>query len=180
MADFDQIYWAHQPPETRALPTFDDETQRSAQAIQLAGQGFIVDVPIMIWLWDPLKCMQLRQSYAYTWVPSALQPPIAVAPGLVVPGQPVYDPNHPPPGSIKVSVDPNDYPPFDPAPVPTPVPVNTDVVGSPILGVPKMFYALGVATTWPDGSIATDARGKFLLHRVLGPMGASVWFEQVG
>ena len=98
MADFDQIYWAHQPPETRALPTIDDETLRTARAIELAGKGFIVDVPIMIWLWDALKCMQIRQSYGYTWVPSALQPPIAIAPGMSVPGQPVYDPAHPPAG----------------------------------------------------------------------------------
>jgi hypothetical protein len=180
MADFDQIYWAHQPPETRALPDIDDETQRTARAIELAGKGFIVDVPIMLWLWDALKCMQLRQSYGYVWVPSALQPPIAVAPGLVVPGQPVYDPLHPPPGSIVVSVDPADYPPFDPpAPPPIPPPVAADVVGNPILGMPKMFYALGAATTWPDGTLTTDSRGKFLLHRVVVLMGYSVWFEQV-
>ena len=99
---------------------------------------------------------------------------------MAVPGQPVYDPNKPPPGSIKVSVDPNDYPPYDPTPTPTPPSGNTDVVGPAILGMPKMFYALGVATTCPDGSLASDPRGKFLLHRILGPMGASVWFEQVG
>jgi hypothetical protein len=180
MTDFDQTYWAHQPPETRALPTVDDETQRAARAIELAGKGFIVDVPIMIWLWDALKCMQLRQSYGYTWVPSALQPPIPVAPGMMVPGEPVYDPNHPPAGSIQVSVNPDDYPPYDPPPAPLPPVGNTDVVGPAILGMPKMFYALGAATTWPDGTLTSDARGKFLLHRILGPMGASVWFEQVG
>ena len=180
MSDFDQIYWAHQPPETRALPTIDDETQRTARAIELAGKGFTVDVPIMLWLWDALKCMQLRQSYGYTWVPSALQPPISIAPGVVVPGQPVYDPNHPPAGSIRVSVKPSDYPPFDPIAPPKPPSGTTDVVGAAILGMPKMFYALGKAPTWPDGTFATDSRGKFRLHRALGPMGASVWFEQVG
>jgi hypothetical protein len=180
MTDFDQLYWAHQPPETRALPAIDDETQRTARAIELAGKGFIVDVPIMLWLWDALKCMQLRQSYGYTWVPSAMQPPIHVAPGLFFPGQPPYDPLHPPPGSILVSLDPSDYPPFDPPSPPNPPAGETDVIGAGILGMPKMFYALGAAPTWPDGTLATDSRGKFLLHRVRGLMGYSVWFEQVG
>jgi hypothetical protein len=177
MADFDQIYWAHQPPEIQLLRTIPDMNQLQTRAMQLATMGFTIDVPIMIWGWDPLKVMQLRQSFGYTWVPSALMPPVQMAPGLTAPGAIAYDPANPPRGAVNVSTDPADYPTFIP-PVP-PTPVTEPVVGVAILGMPKMFYALGVATTWADGTVTSDSRGVFRLHRVRGPMADSVWFEQV-
>ena len=178
VADFNQIYWSHQPPEIQQLRTLSDSNLLLSRAMQLAAIGFLVDVPIMIWGWDPLKVMQMRQSYGYTWVPSAMMPPVQMAPGVSMPGATPYDPSAPPAGAIRVSTDPSDYPPF--CPLLPPGPVNEVVVGCPILGMPKMFYALGAATTWPDGTTATDPRGTFRLHRVRGPMADSVWFEQVG
>ena len=177
MTDFIQIYWAHQPPEIQNLQGISDPNQLQSRAMQLAPMGFTIDVPIMIWGWDPLKVMQMRQSYGYTWVPSALMPPVEMAPGVTVPGAITYDPANPPAGAIKVSTDPADYLPFNP-PLP-PAPVTEVVVGYPILGMPKMFYALGAATTWPDGTVTSDQRGTFRLHRVRGPMADCVWFEQI-
>jgi hypothetical protein len=98
-------YWAMQPPEVQALRDISDDTQRAEAASELAYKGFAIDVPIMVWKWDPLVTMELRKSAGYTWVPSAMQAPVQVAPGLAFPGSPSYDPNNPPPGSIKVTTD---------------------------------------------------------------------------
>ena len=98
-------YWAMQPHEVQALRDISDDTQRAEAASELAYKGFAIDVPIMVWKWDPLVTMELRKSAGYTWVPSAMQAPVQVAPGLSFPGLPGYDPKNPPPGSIKVTTD---------------------------------------------------------------------------
>ena len=95
-------YWAKQPAAVQTLRTITDQGQRTLLATQLATQGYKIDVPIMVWGWDPSQVTSLRQSYGYTWVPSALQNPVAVAPGLTDPGMQSYDPNNPPAGSIAV------------------------------------------------------------------------------
>jgi len=99
---FNDAYWAKQPAAVQQLRTVNDQGQRTLLATQLATQGFKIDVPIMVWGWDPSQVTSLRQSYGYTWVPSALQNPVAVAPGLSEPGMQPYDPNNSPTGSIAV------------------------------------------------------------------------------
>ena len=99
---FDDAYWAKQPAEVQALRNMDDPADRTAAATKLATQGYCIDVPIMVWGWDPAKVTSLRQSFGYTWVPSAMQDPVGIAPGLGgIPGL-SYDPNHAPAGSIAV------------------------------------------------------------------------------
>ncbi len=98
---YSDAYWASQPPAVQALRYMDPDL-REAKATELAHQGYTIDVPIMVWNWDPQKTMELRGQYGYTWVPSALQPNITIAPGLTVPGMQSYDPNHPPAGSIAI------------------------------------------------------------------------------
>jgi hypothetical protein len=98
----DQAYWAEQPPAVQALQTMPDD-QRYSYAQQLASEGYSIDVPIMVWGWDPLATMVMRQNDGLTWVPSGLQPNIPVAPGDSFPGLPSYDPTNPPPGSIPVT-----------------------------------------------------------------------------
>jgi hypothetical protein len=97
-------YWAMQPPAVQALRNT-PEDQRLAIAQQLAQQGYAIDVPIMVWGWDPLVTMSVRRDLGYTWVPSALQKPVSVVPGVSFPGSPSYDPNNAPPGSIQVTTD---------------------------------------------------------------------------
>ncbi len=98
-------YWAEQPPAVQALRNMPDD-QKFEAARDLAAQGYTIDVPIMVWGWDPLVTMTMRQNDGYTWVPSALQPNIPIGPGMVnVWNVPSYDANNPPPGSIKVSTD---------------------------------------------------------------------------
>ena len=99
---FNDAYWAKQPADVQQLRNIGDTGQRTLMATQLAAQGYKIDVPIMVWGWDPSQVTSLRQSYGYTWVPSALQNPVAVAPGLSDPGMQPYDPNNPPAGSITV------------------------------------------------------------------------------
>lgn len=98
-----QAYWASQPPAVQALETTPDD-ERPALAQQLASQGYAIDVPIMVWGWDPLSTMIARQTAGYTWVPSAMQSSIQEAPGVGgVVGATPYDPSNPPAGSIPVS-----------------------------------------------------------------------------
>ena len=99
---YDNSYWAQQPAAVQALRTM-PESERSNYAQQLAGEGYKIDVPIMVWGWDPSMVTSMRQADGYTWVPSAMQNPVEVAPGLGALGSlAAYDPNNPPPGSIAV------------------------------------------------------------------------------
>ncbi len=98
----DEAYWAEQPPAVQALQNMPAD-QRGAAAEALAGQGYSIDVPIMVWGWDPLTTMVMRQNYGYTWVPSGDQPNLPLPPGVSVPGLKNYDPANAPPGSILVT-----------------------------------------------------------------------------
>lgn len=99
---FDDAYWDKQPAAVKQLRDTTDPTKRSQLAAQLTGQGYDIDVPIMVWGWDPQKVTDLRQSFGYTWVPSAGQAPLPEAPGVTVPGLQAYDPKHAPARSIQV------------------------------------------------------------------------------
>jgi hypothetical protein len=98
---FDDAYWAKQPEPVQALRNIEDSAQRSVLAAQLGAAGYKIDVPIMVWGWDPAKVTSLRQGLGYAWVPSAFQNPVAAAPGIDDHSTP-YDPNNPPDGSIAV------------------------------------------------------------------------------
>jgi len=98
----DNAYWAQQPAAVQQLRNIQDPAQRTALGAQLANEGYQIDVPIMVWGWDPTKVMQARESYGYTWVPSALQPQVGAAPGDAYAGVTPYNPNDPPNGSIPV------------------------------------------------------------------------------
>ncbi len=174
---FDAAYWASQPPEVQALQTIADPDQRATQAAALATNGFTIDVPIMVWGWDPYLMMTLRAQFGYTWVPSALQPPVTIAPGLAQPGVVAYDPLHPPPGSIKVSTNIADYPPFNPPAQPTPqTPSGDDPVGLQSIGT---IYLSVPGETYSDGAIFTDARGTFQKHLVMTPFGRNAYWEKI-
>jgi hypothetical protein len=98
----DDAYWSKQPAAVQQLRNIQDQGQRTLLGTQLAAEGYSIDAPIMIMGWDAGITTQLRQSYGYTWVPSALQQPVVEAPGIYDPGLKPYDPAHPPVGSIAV------------------------------------------------------------------------------
>jgi hypothetical protein len=162
----------------QALEGITDPDQRAAQAAALATTGLTIDVPIMVWGWDPYLVMTMRAQFGYTWVPSALQPPVTIAPGDAQPGVVPYNPLNPPPGSIKVSTNLADYPPFTPAPAPTPqAPASSDPVGLQSIG---NIYLSVRGETYPDGAEFTDTRGTFQKHLVVTPFGANAYWEKVG
>ena len=166
---FDKVYWASEPPELQALPAIDDMSQRTLRAAALAAKGFIVDVPIMVWGWDPYLVMTMRANYGYTWVPSALQPNIAVAPWrdttrhvlLTILRTLRRDPSRyrrtsriirhsaPPAASPQLATDGD--------------PVGVQSIGTLYLSV--------VGDTAPDGAKFTDSRGTFLKHVTITPFG---------
>lgn len=176
--EFDKVYWAAQPPELRALPAVEDYNQRVSRAGNLAAKGFTVDVPIMVYDWDPYLVMKIRQDSGFTWVPSALQPNISVAPGISQPNAVSYDPTHPPAGSIKVSINIADYPPIDPPAPATPQQqaANGDPVGIQSLGT---LYLSVPGESYPDGAKFTDSRGTFLKHVTFTPFGRTNYWEKV-
>jgi len=174
---FDQAYWASQPPEVQALQGIADQGQRTTQAAQLAASGFTIDVPIMVWGWDPYLVMTMRAQMGYTWVPSALQPPITIAPGLSQPGVVPYNPADPPPGSIKVSTNIADYPPFSPTPQPTPqTPAPSDPVGVQTIG---NIYTSVPGDTYPNGATFTDTRGTFQKVIIVTPFGRTAYWQMI-
>lgn len=173
---FDQAYWASQPPEIQALQTI-DPAQRATQAATLATNGFIIDVQIMVWGWDPYLVMSMRAQYGYTWVPSALQPPISIAPGLTEPGVVPYNPADPPPGSIKVSTNIADYPPYappTPPPSTSPTPAPSDPVGVQTIG---NIYTSVPGDNYPNGATYTDPRGTFQKQVIVTPFGRVSYWE---
>jgi hypothetical protein len=98
----DDAYWAAQPAAVQQLRGIQSMDERQALGEQLANEGYSIDVPIMIWGRDAGKVTAARESYGYTWVPSALQQPLAAAPGITGGGITPYDPTNPPSGSIQV------------------------------------------------------------------------------
>jgi len=99
----DDQYWSQQPAAVQQLRNIQNSDERTALADQLANEGYTIDVPIMVWGWDPAKVMAARQTYGYTWVPSALQQQVSAAPGVTLPGATPYNANNPPSGSILVT-----------------------------------------------------------------------------
>lgn len=166
------IYWSAQPPAIQSLRST-PESDRNKLAESLAKDGYKIDVPIMVWGWDALKTMKLRLEYGYTWVPAALMPNIQIAPGLIMYGLMPYDPNNPPPGSIKVSIKAEDYPPFI-KPVEQPVlesPVGPQSIGNLYLTTPGDKFSAG--------AVVNEPRGKFIKRVVLTPFGSSAYWEKL-
>jgi hypothetical protein len=97
---FDDAYWAAQPAAVQALRTA-PANDRVQMATQLAQEGYSIDVPIMVWGWDPYTTTNTREADGYTWVPSALQSSVTSAPGITFDGS-SYNASDPPAGSIAV------------------------------------------------------------------------------
>ncbi len=96
---FNDIYWAAQPPEVRALREV-QASESEPLAKKLAVRGFVIDGPIHGWKWDAYRTMWFRQEYGLANI-------------LAVGGQP-----------IKTSLNAADYPAFDPPKVPEGSPVG--------------------------------------------------------
>lgn len=169
-AGFDEVYWAHQPPQIRVLKNLSDPALSTA-AREAADKGFPVDVPIQVWKWRPWLVMMIREQQGLTWVPSANQEPLNLAGDALKYGFSgrSYEPKNPPPGTIKVSTRQSDYPAFDP-PAPPPAPVSGLVVGGAI-GFDNRFYSLPAGLNVPNGGkVIQDGRmcTKSVVNGVIG------------
>lgn len=192
---FNEMYWAAQPPEVRALRDMPVGTEKQIQARQdaadkLAQQGFVIDNDIHGYDRDPFMQMIEKRDHGYTWYPARLQTPnydlppgVVGLPGNVISGGTMwpnrpYDPNKPMPGSIKVSLDPADYPPFDKAPAPPP-PIPQGVPGV-ITG--RRTRGIIPGDNSPDGTKWTDvATGRVWVKRFYAnPFGGGVQWELEG
>jgi len=179
---FDEAYRASLAPQVAALLDMQDSVLRMATAQNLASQGFLIDVPIQVWGWNPYVTMALRQIDGFTWVPSALQPSVGYSIGSndnppFVP----YDPSKPPQGSIKVSVNPVDFPPFLPVPAAS-TPKATNVVGDLAFGNtykagPGVVIS-GNSVNVFDGEPFTTPVGTFTAKVSKSPFGIVVLFEK--
>lgn len=164
-----EIYRAAQPPEIRALMNMPREIggARDKKGFELAQQGFVIDVPIMVWGWEPVTTMLMRKNLGFVWVPSGLQPNIPNAFGTTPPI---------PAGAIKVSVDAADYPPFD---VPEPPKPPAGVVGVSLgvgtwdfahLDKTQEAFVVNNFARFPEGYIFEDGGVKYTFHLLGSPL----------
>ena len=149
----------------------------ASQAASLAAAGNLIDVPLMVYGWDPWSINSQRVAAGLDWVPSALQQPLNSPTGYAMPGfaagpnQTPY-PTIPPPNTIRVSTNPADYPPFV-TPVPKP-PAPTDAVGG--LNFGNIYFTVP-GFTYVNGQTYTDTRGTFTAVVVATPFGNEDYLE---
>jgi hypothetical protein len=117
-AEFDALYLKSQPEQVQSLMQMPGGVSRVATAVNLAQAGYLIDGTIMVWDWSPYQTMKSRMAYGYTWVPSYLQKPIQIAPGVSqgASGPPSYDAAVIPPGALLVTLDMDLLPTLFPAP----------------------------------------------------------------
>lgn len=151
----DAAYLASLPtPVAQALSVNGNTfTAISLQAGQtLAGQGYFVDVPIMVWGWDPYFTMWQRILDGVQTYPDGTGTKTRVP-------------------SINVA----DYPPFVTPVPPGPSPVLAVVGGfNWVNGQGQSIYFAGPGdslTKYPNGAHYTDARGTFTKTAVQNPFG---------
>lgn len=129
----------------------------------------LIDTQIMLWGWDPYMTTLMRVVQGYGWVYGFGQGSIPVGPGIdgsvFNPPLPSYNPSANPPGSIKVSLNPADYAPYNPPAVTTPTPTLADPVG--FLEMPMGqggtgdWYSVAYGDLTPIGKTITNSRGTF-------------------
>lgn len=160
-------YWAAQDPDIQPLR---GKPPDAATIDALLKANKILDTQIHIWGWDAQITEYMRAAEGYTWVPSFGQPNIPVGPGISFPGLPSYDPGNPPSRSIKVSINPSDYPPtiipHPPAPTPEPAcPVGIREIGWGAANGVGDYYgraygdSLPVGSVWPVSGAGTTPQG---------------------
>lgn len=189
---FNEAYRLWLPDDVRAvydMPSVDAEGNVQVGAIlaaaeKLAHQGRLIDNETVCWKWSAWWCMQQRKALGETWVPSALQLPLGSPNGIAAPGvspepgQTAYDPANPPAGSLKVSIDPADFPPADPAvPVPTQV-VPADYVGAQCFPGGATYFCLPNDPT-PAGQKVADPRGTFIKVVYNMPTGTGAYYQKL-
>jgi hypothetical protein len=161
------IYWAAQPPEVRDMRQIsidDNYIARQNEAVRLAAMGMTIDIWIDVYGVQPYEMMVGRMQTGR--IDHAL-----------LSGK-----------SIKNSIDPVDYPPFD-TPIPAPPPPSTKPAWR--VGVLALQLAPGgpmeQCELWqPElgaqlvaGQTYKDDRGSFVVITLPNPMGVSMAWRKV-
>jgi len=174
---FLKAYIASKPPAIRALWDAVDDAARQTLAGQLRSQGYILDLQIDAWGWDPWTIMIVRLADGITWVYPMGQGPFTPVAGA--------QSGPPPPGTIKVSTDLAEYPPFDKAPS-----VAVPIIFQPTNPIGRLELAYGqpqgigdiYATVLGDatrlGGIYSDARGTFVKEALAEMIGVVVVWKK--
>ena len=176
---FAAAYWASMPPAVQALQSLSAQPASGQQSspLVLAAQalmqeGYLIDVDIMIFRWDPYSLMMERYNMGLSWVPSAGQQP-GGGTGAVPPGAfPVPNMIQPLPQLLAF------YPPaVPPAPV---VPPSADAVGGSLAFEMSITLPSGIVTpllgvnsapageNFPEGYVYTDPSGDNWLFHWMG------------
>lgn len=178
-------YWMSQDPDVRVLyemwkkasldrPDFWEHRPAAeivTKAQELAAAGHVIDAPIMVQgsAGIPDVIMEQREIAGWLWVPAANQP---WPPDLNLLRQlPI------PPGAIKVSRDPADYPAFM-------IPHDPSWATNPV-GFHYLWDTLYWPSTypkddgWPVGETYADRRGAFVKVKVRVGLGDSFMWEKV-
>lgn len=152
MLAFVKAYWLAQPPPVRAfqdmpntLPDGMLSPERGALAQELTRQGFDVDLPIMVWDWNPYYVMEVRQNE-----------------GVI---NPLYLSGH----VIKVSIDLADFPPYE-KPAPPPL-ADSRFVGR-YTGFLNWYFSTTAGNTVANGASVVqdgDTFVKEITFTVTGP-----------
>lgn len=153
MLAFVKAYWLAQPPAVRVLQHMpSDIGARDAKALELAQQGYNVDVPIMVYDWNPYWVMQVRENEGLTDVRDGT-------------------------GSraLKVSSNIADFPPFDPPPPPPPH-SDQKLVGANAFG--NVYYSTEAGKGILDGVQVTQDGVNYVKSVTIGLMGATHLFKR--
>lgn len=189
--EFNDLYWNHFPKEVRMLrPLVErlnneqvslDEVQEAA--FKLAVAGYAVDPDVMRYGTTPYLETRRRADQGYAWVPAFMEeknydlgPGIPGGIGANGVSMRPYNPKTPTKRFIPVSLDPSDWPAFDPP-----------VVEPPAEAIPAKpdFFAVWTPTkrgalkgdTSPDGTPYEGAEGKWVKVVKQTPFGPQIWWE---
>lgn len=187
-----KAYALSRPPEIQALLakratpnlavpplTYVDGPELYFEAQQLGKQGLLVDGEIDGYGTLVIAAMTERLNSGYAWWVNIMQP---------VPGSPVgySDPNVRPPGALKVSINPADFPPFNP-PVVTPAP-PASVIGPAFGGSYQLpgpdgalhdVYSCAAQVHFTQWTVAEDASGAKYWYDLLGSPAVDL-LERIG
>lgn len=192
----DDIYWASKPAAEQALRTTSSTAPRTgtantfmppsptlilSEAMQLAQNGYQIDYWIEALANDPVVTMLMRQEMGIIYVPSIGGPS---QPTLIADGPNVFA--SPFAGSIHVSLNPSDYPPFyPPAPAAAAATVSISEVGnfeyddgtSRWFGAGPGALAALAAGTLKSGQTYTEGGQTYTIHLSMGLMGQAISFS---
>jgi hypothetical protein len=150
-------------------------------ALGLVQQGYVVDYQIHVQGGDPYGTMLDRQKWGYTWWPSLGEMAnFTVAPGLSEPDETPYNPNNPPSGSIKVSVNLADYPPYPVPAAPTTGTAAASPIGALLVAAtattPAVYDAVaGLCGSYIDGEVVSIGGTPYTFSRK-SLFGKELWY----